>query len=388
MLSLVSDYAEELTLVSDFFFDQRDNPTVSANLPATSGAIAWCKGLIERIDQPLLKLQGLNNRKILDNDESREIIKRHYFLRTNLDDFIQQHVSDWGRDVENVANLKLKMKLIKKNKNDGAYLEVNFDKQLKRLLREVRYFLLMGLIVPEKAEEIFEKTEYFRGLNFGLHRIVDTYNNIIETMLPVEAPLLKNWVDAIEASTKKGIDIYDWNADGLEVFVETARIVCIDAATMMSELKTNLQGCEDIISELGENPLLERQSKAMSPKDLLSMNKTMLKEQYHHIKEGGAKIHALLKESMKSLKVSQHSADWLSYLDFANNVVSEGLASNAVKSLHFLLTQLKGEEDTPSMLAIELKLLRGNIVFDPSIFETNEDIDPDAPRTFNLFLEP
>ena len=111
MLSLVSDYAEELTLVSDFFFDQRDNPTVSANLPATSGAIAWCKGLIERIDQPLLKLQGLNNRKILDNDESREIIKRHYFLRTNLDDFIQQHVSDWGRDVENVANLKLKMKL-------------------------------------------------------------------------------------------------------------------------------------------------------------------------------------------------------------------------------------------------------------------------------------
>ena len=271
MLSLVSDYAEELTLVSDFFFDNRDNPTCSVNLPATSGSIAWCRGLIERIDQPLKKLQGLTNRKILENDESHEVIKRYYYLRSNLEDYIQQHVQDWGRDVENVANLKLKMKLIRRPK-DGEFLAVNFDKQLKRLLREVRYFLLMGLVVPETAEVIFSKTEYYRSLNFGLHRIVDTYNNIIETMLPVESPLLKEYVDAIDNATKKGIDNYDWNSDGLEEFVENARGVCVAAADMMTVLKTNLSGCEAIITELGNAPLLNRQSKAISPKDLLSMN--------------------------------------------------------------------------------------------------------------------
>ena len=61
----------------------------------------------------------------------------------------------------------------------------------------------------------------------------------------------------------------------------------------------------------------------------------MLKERYKEIKDGGMQIHHHIKESMKALQVSQHSADWLAYVDFANNVVAEGLASNAVKSLDF-----------------------------------------------------
>ena len=80
---------------------------------------------------------------------------------------------------------------------------------------------------------------------------------------------------------------------------------------------------------------------------------------------------------MKALKISQHSSDWLSYLHFANNVVSEGLASNAVKSLDFLLKQLQGK-GVASMLQIELKLMAGNnVAYDPSIFDESDDkIDP------------
>lgn len=79
---------------------------------------------------------------------------------------------------------------------------------------------------------------------------------------------------------------------------------------------------------------------------------------------------------MKALKVSQHSSDWLAYVDFANNVVAEGLASNAVKSLDYLLQQLKGQDDIAPMLEIKLKLHNNqDVAFDPTVFDVEEEED-------------
>ena len=179
-------------------------------------------------------------------------------------------------------------------------------------------------------------------------------------MLPVEVPLLKEYVDAIDKSIQKGVHDLNWNSDGLEIFVDGAKESCTAADNMMTTLKTNLNSVDEILSSVSEEPLLIRQAKPISPNDLAKQNKDMLKDRYKKIKEGGLHIHHLLKESMKALKVSQHSSDWLAYMDFANNVVSEGLASNAVKSLDYLLQQLKGigedGEDVLPMLEIQLKL--------------------------------
>ena len=78
---------------------------------------------------------------------------------------------------------------------------------------------------------------------------------------------------------------------------------------------------------------------------------------------------------MKALKISQHSSDWLAYVDFANNVVAEGLASNAVKSLHYLLEQLKAENDIPPMLEIKLALKKSNVAFNPIVFDQEKKED-------------
>jgi dynein heavy chain len=41
-------------------------------------------------------------------------------------------------------------------------LRVNFDPALTRLLREVRYFKLLELSVPQQAAEIYDQDEQFR----------------------------------------------------------------------------------------------------------------------------------------------------------------------------------------------------------------------------------
>jgi len=41
-------------------------------------------------------------------------------------------------------------------------LRVNFDPALTRLLREVRYFKLLKRAVPQTAEDIYEKDQFYR----------------------------------------------------------------------------------------------------------------------------------------------------------------------------------------------------------------------------------
>jgi len=115
-------------------------------------------------------------------------------------------------------------------------------------------------------------------------------------MLPVEVPLLADYVDAIDQSIKKGIHDLDWNSNGLEAFVAHAKEACFAADAMMTTLKKNLGGIDDILTAVSQEPLLTRQAKPIPPADLSKQNKDMLKDRYKEIKDGGLQIHHLLKE--------------------------------------------------------------------------------------------
>ena len=93
-------HGHDLALVQDLFLSNRDEPPVAHNLPPVSGAIAWCRALVERIHTPMLKLQKMNKRAILDLDESKEVFKRYHGLRSSLEEYVMQKVGEWGRDVE------------------------------------------------------------------------------------------------------------------------------------------------------------------------------------------------------------------------------------------------------------------------------------------------
>lgn len=46
--------------------------------------------------------------------------------------------------------------------NLESFLKVNFDPVLIRLLREVKYLLLINIKVPERAQALFEKADIYR----------------------------------------------------------------------------------------------------------------------------------------------------------------------------------------------------------------------------------
>ncbi len=70
---------------------------------------------------------------------------------------------------------KLKLPLLSYQKDAAHLLTVNFDPALVKLLREVKYFLLLGLEVPGSALEIFQKAETFRRQTGNLDLLVNMW---------------------------------------------------------------------------------------------------------------------------------------------------------------------------------------------------------------------
>lgn len=87
-----------------------------------------------------------------------------------------------------------------------GFLKVNFDPVLVRILREVKYLLLLDIKVPARAEALYQKVNVYRSQTGNLELIVNMYNEILATLLPVEKPLLGDRIEKINKILQPGIE--------------------------------------------------------------------------------------------------------------------------------------------------------------------------------------
>lgn len=85
-----------------------------------------------------------------------------------------------------------------------------------RLLREVKYLQLLDIKVPERASKLYHKVNVYRSQTGNLDLIVNMYNEILATLLPVEKPLLADRIEKINKSLQPGVDSLRWNSAGID----------------------------------------------------------------------------------------------------------------------------------------------------------------------------
>ena len=200
----------------------------------------------------------------------------------------------------------------------------------------LRYFLLLGLSVPDSALKIFKQAEVFRQWTGNLTLIVNMYNGMILSLLPVEEPLVKGHLEKIDKIIRKGIEQMNWKSNGIDLFIQEVMACVKNADTILSSLKTNLSSAEEAMEAWVQTAIFQRSAKPVTVADFAQTHKKGLSHRYPEIKEGGHTLHSLLKDTCKTLKVSQGQPDWKAYVDFVNNTVVEGLASVVSLSLQAL----------------------------------------------------
>ena len=377
--SLIASIRQEVDDVSKLFQELKDKPYIFSNLPPIAGALTWCRGLLERIQSPLDKLKTLD-KKILDRDDTRDVMKHYTALIGMLGDFDRENIENWGKSIEASSLSKLKNSLLRRDLEDSkvVLVYVNFDPLLVRLLREVKYFLLLGLQVPGSAMEIYQRAEVFRRHTGNLDLIVYMYNDIQTTLLPVERPLVKSQLDKIDKTLMQGIEegknkskSLNWKSNGIDLFIGETMTEVKEVSEMLQMLKGNLKLIEEIAFSWKTQPIFERGPKTAIADDFNSLQKKVRQAKLSIIKENGQEIHRLLKDTNKKLKVSQGLPDWKAYVDFVNNVVVSGLVDVMSASLMILASQLNPRylenNGLTQLLEISIDLVDKKVIFTPEV---------------------
>ena len=190
-------------------------------MPPIAGAINWTTGLYERVQEPFQRLLSLPQ-SLQDREEYKDVRKIFESLRKNLNEFEQIKIAEWEKGVEDNTEDQLRKFLLVREATplaEEGFVRVNFNPILVRYLREVRYLQLLDIEVPDRARALFEKVETYRSQTGRLDIIVEKYNNIIATLLPVEKPLMLERINVINKQLQPGIDTLKWNSDNIDPFI-------------------------------------------------------------------------------------------------------------------------------------------------------------------------
>lgn len=369
---LLASYLADLTLVQTMFADHRERPPIAVNLPPIAGSLSWCRGLLQRIQIPMEKLKQLS-RSILDREEAKPVVKLYVTLVALMAEYEHHKIEEWGRNIERSSQAKLKLPLLFTDSRSGL-LRVNFDPALVRLLREVKYFLLLGLRVPESALAIYKKAETFRKHTGNLDLIVNMYNNIQTVLLPVERPLMKPYLAKVDKALAAGLKSLNWKSHGIDLFITEAMNTVRTASDLLNEMTANLKEIQRLLDSWSAEPLFLRRAKPLACEAFNKMVADATKPRFRKIHEDGRTINKLLKDTNRALKVSQGMSDWRNYVDFVSNIVIAGIRQVVLVSLKYLREQLDEatitREAAAPIVEVELDLFGKDVRYMPDIAST------------------
>ena len=120
---------------------------------------------------------------------------------------------------------------------------------LVRLLREVKYLQLLDIKVPERAATLFKQVNIYRSQTGNLELIVNMYNEILSTLLPVEKPLLQDRIDKINKSLEPGVNALRWNSAGIDNFIHQCMGIVKEVDDLVKKMKDNVKKMQELMSK-------------------------------------------------------------------------------------------------------------------------------------------
>jgi dynein heavy chain, axonemal len=174
------------------FRENEKNPPIPKNMPPKSGSIAWARSIITRIKTPIDKFKT-----------KPEILTKYEEGITSAQDYVRlaKHLTEhheakifenWKNENTSAAIAMLKKPiLIKEGNGDNRKYKVNFNPQLKVIIREAKFLDRIGKEIPNTIINIaLQEKDYMRHID-KLNQLLRGYNSALQNLRPVEKGLLE-----------------------------------------------------------------------------------------------------------------------------------------------------------------------------------------------------
>ena len=112
-----------------------------------------------------------------------------------------------------------------------------------------------------------------------------------------------------------------------------------DVDDLVKKMKENVRLMYDRMTKW-EKPLFERKMKPMLPDDLEQMHNALVMPRLEDVRNQGKEIHKFMKDTADSVKPDKKGQAWLSYVDYLNGLLIEGITKGIIGSLNYLSDQI------------------------------------------------
>lgn len=152
------------------------------------------------------------------------------------------------------------------------------------------------------------------------------YNDVLATLLPVEKPLLATRIQEMLDALAPGIGTLRWNSDNINPFITKAMKIVTEVDELVKKMKDNVRKMTDIMGGWTKS-LYDRKSKALQAEDVEQTHQALVGPRLEEIRNNGKEIHRLMKDTQDNIKPDKKSSQWLSYQDYINGLVIEGITN-------------------------------------------------------------
>ncbi|XP_055614548.1 dynein beta chain, ciliary, partial [Uranotaenia lowii] len=234
--------------------------------PPVAGSILWVHKLRDRISKPINELTMVEYP--LFKEENDEFVLNNYQeMMKQLDALEARIFKQWAADVaKHISTHMSKALLVRKPIN--RLLEMNFNQALVLILMEISYMKKMELPnIPDKALQFSALEEDLWQARLKLMRIVEWYNEIVETCAPCERDLIEKELVEIEHLIDKAcsgrIDWNNYDPDFIEDFYSKLK----NLHTRVLKIQNNVKKIQKSIRSWGDVPLYRRKDRLLDIED-------------------------------------------------------------------------------------------------------------------------
>ncbi|KAL2077982.1 hypothetical protein ACEWY4_025667 [Coilia grayii] len=338
---------------------------VSKNMPVVAGGLQWARQLQERIQVPFHNFRYITH-PCMESAEGQRMVQKHDELMQLLKRYCMQLYEQWTESVGEKSQYNLSQPLICRDPATRL-ISVNFNPQLLSVLREVKYLeARQDEVIPDTAANIYARKELMWQYVGNLDLAVGWYNKVLCSVLEVEFPLIRDQLRDINGQLKEAEESMNWNYKGIWEYIQRVR-------DMVRALEGSLQRTKDNVEEIQAimrswvTPIFERREGKKDSLLNLEDRAERLDKCYRHMRDSGAKIHALVQKNLELFNANPSSPEWRAYVDYIDEMVIDGFFNSIESSLKFFLDNTDLRSGLAPLFEAQLDLQPPDMVFRPSL---------------------
>jgi dynein heavy chain len=404
-LKAIKTYVHEMRAVEEIFECEKAAPPVALGAPPCAGAVAWVRGLQERLSVPMARFRNLNQ-SILQSKTGREMMRVYESVLRTLRSHEDSVMAAWCETSAGISDSTMKQPVLLQtlisplNNSDTLHftqtstVQVNFDPALSLLLKEVRALTAMpGLSrpIPAAALALFQQEFALTQHISALKQLAAELNAVRSSLLAVEGPLVASALTAAENIAEKGHREVTWASKELDSFCSNASQCAIEISQQVKVLREVVDATEADIQQWQKdfplsfsatdsannmNSFASLKASAVggasytttnSLKSFVNLNTWLETAAMHRsraVDEGSKKLSTRLATAAEDLGLVPTSPSWVEYSRYVSTIAQKGCFDAVIVSLEALATLLVVEQgengfSMPPLLTVALHVASG-----------------------------